>query len=73
MNSDEKIRKLKKLLLLDEITQEDYDKKIKELKNNEEIEANKKRTIKRIVYIIIGIVVAIIIIQTIITLLLFTK
>ena len=73
MNSDEKIRKLKKLLLLDEITQEDYDKKIKELKNNEEIEATKKRTIKRIVYIIIGIVVAIIIIQTIITLLLFTK
>ena len=47
MNSDEKIRKLKKLLLLDEITQEDYDKKIKELKNNEEIEANKKRTIKK--------------------------
>ena len=73
MNSDEKIRKLKKLLLLDEITQEDYDKKIKELKNNEEIEATKKRTIKRIVYIINGIVVAIIIIQTIITLLLFTK
>ena len=73
MNSEEKRRKLKKLLLLDEITQDDYDKKIKELETAEEEKNVKKKNIKRIIYVAIGIIVAFIIIRAIVTLLLFTK